>query len=239
MVGPASPVAGPRTGALSEGRDLPFGRARARQLSVKGRSGDDARIYFLGSLVSYSVKGILFLDYVRMIRGHKGVDWSSHLTAEDLGFVSSRIDANAWYPMASFERMGNAILKEIAGGNVDAARLWGRFQVDSVRALTPTLVAFGDPVETLMRFRVLRSTFFDFDALSISSLIDGHATVNVRYHMGLIAEEAASYQTMGFFERLVEVAGGSNVHARFTRSLWCGDQETVFEIDWITGAMSS
>jgi hypothetical protein len=179
-----------------------------------------------------SVKGVLFLDYVRMIRSHKGVDWSKHLSAADLQHLSARIDVRAWYPMAAFERMGNAILTEIAGGQVEAARMWGRLQVDSVRAQTPALVAEQDPVETLMRFRVLRATFFDFDALSVSSLTEGHARVRVRYHMGAMAEEAASYQTMGFFERLVELSGATSIRARFTARSWAGDPETIFELDW-------
>jgi hypothetical protein len=178
------------------------------------------------------VKGVLFLDYVRMIRGHKSIDWSKHLEPEDISYLLTRIDPKAWYPMTTFERLGNAILTEVAGGEVEGARMWGRLQVDTVRLATPSLIAEGDPIETLMRFRVLRSTFFDFDALSVSSLSDGHATVSVRYFMGPMAEEAASYQTMGFFERLVEIAGGTSVHARFTRRSWAGDADTVFELDW-------
>jgi hypothetical protein len=130
--------------------------------------------------------------------------------------------------------MGNGILTEIAGGQVEGARMWGRLQVDSVRAQTPSLVAPGDALETLMRFRVLRSTFFDFDALRVSDLCEGHATVGVGYYMGAMAEEAACFQTMGFFERLVELSGANGVHARCTQRSWAGDPETIFQLDWLT-----
>jgi hypothetical protein len=50
--------------------------------------------------------------------------------------------------------------------------------------------------------------------------------------MGAKAEEAASYQTMGFFERLVEVAGGTDVHARFTSCSWTRGARTVLTLDW-------
>jgi hypothetical protein len=153
--------------------------------------------------------------------------------SEDLGYLTKKVDPEGWYPMTSFERMGNAILAEIAGGQIEAARMWGRLQVDSVRVQMPSLVAEGDAVETLMRFRVLRSTFFDFDALHVSDLCEGHATIGVSYHMGAMAEEAATFQTMGFFERLVEVAGGSAVRARLTKRSWAGDAETIFELDWL------
>ena len=58
-----------------------------------------------------------------MIRGKKDVDWGKHLSPEDMSYVAGRVDPNGWYPMLSFERMGNAILKEIAGGQVEAARM--------------------------------------------------------------------------------------------------------------------
>lgn len=179
-----------------------------------------------------NVKGQLFADYVRMLRGRKDVDWSKRLQPEDMSFLITRIDQNGWYPMESFERMGNAILAEVAGSDLEAVRLWGRFSVDALRAQNPQLVADGDPVETLMRFRVLRSTFFDFDALEIPTLVDGQAMIVIRYHMGETAEEAASYQTMGFFERLLEIGGALNVYAQFKERSWNGDARTVLEVLW-------
>jgi hypothetical protein len=182
--------------------------------------------------ITRSVKGVLFADYVRMIRFHKGVDWSEHLPPEDIAYLSECIEPSAWYPMETFERLGNAILAEIARGQMDAVRLWGRFSVDQLRATQPKLVAAGDPVETMMRFRVLRATFFDFEALELPTLSEGHAEVIIHYHMGDPAEEAASFQTMGFFERLLEVAGASRVDARFTSRSWAGDPRTALALDW-------
>lgn len=179
-----------------------------------------------------NVRGVLFLDYVRMLKAQKGVDWAAHLAPEDLPYLQQTIESAAWYPMASFERMGNGILDEIAAGDVEAARMWGRISVDQLRAKNPMLVADGDPLETLMRFRVLRSTFFDFDALDVRSVSSSHATILVHYYMGAKAEEAASFQTMGFFERLLDVAGASAVSARFTKRSWAGDDETVLELEW-------
>lgn len=179
-----------------------------------------------------NVKGVLFADYVRMIRGHKHVDWTRHLEPRDLDFLRARIDAGGWYPMASFERMGNAILREVAGDDLRAVRMWGALSVDQLRAAWPTLVADGDPRETMMRFRVLRSTFFDFEALTVATLVDDHADLVVHYHMGAIAEEAASHQTMGFFERLLEVAGATEVTAEFAQRSWAGDARTLLELSW-------
>jgi hypothetical protein len=179
-----------------------------------------------------SVKGVLFADYVRMIRGRKGVDWSRHLAPEDLPYLSQRIDPGAWYPMATFERLGNAILELIAAGDLEAVRLWGRLSVDQLKSVHPMLIEPGDPIETLNRFRVLRSTFFDFEALEVVTLLEEEAHIVIRYHMGMPAEEAASVQTQGFFERLLELAGAEDVSARFSLRSWAGDPRTMLDLFW-------
>jgi hypothetical protein len=178
------------------------------------------------------VKGVLFLDYVRMLRSHRGTDWTRHLPREDHAFLSERIDPRGWYPMTAFERFGELILRVVARGELQAVRAWGRLQVDILRGVTPALVEDGDPLETLNRFRVLRGTFFDFDALSVPMAHDGEATIVIHYHMGPIAEEAASVQTMGFFERLLDAAGAREVKADFERRSWRGDGQTVLRLAW-------
>ena len=182
--------------------------------------------------MSRRVKGILFAEYVRMIRGHKQYDWHAQLEAEDLAHLSARVDPAGWYPMETFERFGNAILTNVALGQLEAVRMWGRFSVDQHRAAQPALVEPGDPVETLQRFRVLRATFFDFPALEIPLLLDDQAEVVIRYHMGARAEEAASFQTMGWFERQLELAGATNVNARLTERSWAGDARTLLSLSW-------
>src|SRR5262249_44387790 len=143
-----------------------------------------------------------------------------------------RIDPDRWYPMETFERLGNAILRVIARSDLDAVRMWGRFSVDQLRAAQPRLVAPSDPVETLTRFRILRSTYFDFDALQVPLLHQDEAEVIISYYMGMPAEEAASYQTLGFFERLLEISGASDVAARFRERSWAGDPRTLLELIW-------
>jgi hypothetical protein len=167
-----------------------------------------------------------------MIRGHKGVDWGALLQAEDLPFLSVRIDPNGWYPMATFERLGNAILAKVALADMQAVRMWGRLSTDVLAHANPALLVVGDPVETLQRFRVLRASYFNFDALEIPMLTDDSARVMIHYYMGMPAEEAASWQTMGFFERLVELAGGADVHASFLVRSWLGQPCTLVELLW-------
>jgi len=194
-------------------------------------------VTFSRDAVSYgrsmrNVKGVLFADYIRMIRSHKGVDWTRLLTIEDLVFLRTHIQPDEWYPMASFERLGNAILTVIAQNDLNAVRQFGWHQVDQLATANPMLVALDDPVETLNRFRVLRSTFFDFEALKIPLLHEDEARILVAYHMGKRAEEAASYQTLGFFERLLALSGAGDARGGFLERSWAGDERTLLELTW-------
>jgi len=178
------------------------------------------------------VRGVLFVDYVRMLRSQKAVDWSRHLAAEDLPYLQMHIDPGQWYPMATFERMGNAILSTVTRGELFPVQLWGRYSAAQLRAANPMLLAPDDPPETLSRFRVLRQTFFDFEALEVPLLHDDEAHIVIRYHMGMPAEEAAAYQTMGFFEGLLELAGAKDMHAEFQNKSWAGDARTLLVFRW-------
>jgi hypothetical protein len=182
------------------------------------------------------VKGVLFLDYVRMLKAHKGVEWSSVLQASDLPYLEQQIDINAWYPMETFERMGNAILKYVAGGELLPVQLWGRISAAQMRASNPMLLAHRDPVETLHRFKVQRATFFDFDALEILMLHEGEAQIAIRYHMGMPAEEAAAVQTMGFFEGLLDLARAQDVDAKLREKSWANQPRTVLGLRWTNPA---
>lgn len=176
--------------------------------------------------------GTLFVDYVRMLRARKDVDWPEYFTKEDLPFLTQRIQPDAWYPMETFERMGLAILELIANGDLDTVRMFGSASVDWLAEAHPTLLAKHDPRESVMRFQVLRQSFFDFPALEVLGVTDAEAHLSIAYQMGALAEEAASFQTMGFFTRLLELCGATNVKATFTRRSWAGDSSTVLELTW-------
>lgn len=186
----------------------------------------------VGVLETRHVRGALFLDYVRMLRRSRNTSAEQLLTAEDLQYLNARIDPAAWYPMASFERMGLAILRDISGATLDAVRLWGRFSGNQFAIEHPELISASEPLETLMRLKVLRGTLFDFNAFDMPMLIDGHAYVALNYYMGPIAEEAACHQTMGFCEAILSLAGAENVDAHFQERRWAGAERTLLVLEW-------
>jgi hypothetical protein len=182
--------------------------------------------------VHRNVRGSLFADYVRMIRHRKDVDWGALLEPEDMAYLVARVEPDAWYPMAVFERLGNAIFASLPEATLETVRVWGMVSVDALLPKHPGLVAAGDPIETLMRFRVLRATFFDFEAIAVPELSHGEARIEIDYGMGRSAEEAASHQAMGFFERVLTLAGARRVSASFEEARWLGDGRTVLALRW-------
>jgi len=158
------------------------------------------------------VRGILFVDYVRMIRGHKAIDWSKYLQDEDSAMLVQPIDPDGWYPMETFERFGIGIVREVAGGQLVAVRMWGRFQVEFVRQAHPNLIATDDPRSTFMRFQSLQRSFFDYDAVVVDEVLDETATVSVNYRMSPEAEEAEetymAFLTAAGFTELTRTSRG-------------------------------
>jgi hypothetical protein len=182
------------------------------------------------------VRGSFFVEYVRMIRRRKDVDWMRTLRVEDLALVQQRITPEAWYPMSSFERLGLAILANFESAGLDAVRSWGNFSASQFAREHPSLVAEGDPVETLMRLKVQRATLFDFPAFDIPTLTEGHAVLTLSYGMGHVAEEAACHQTLGFCEGVLTLAAAGGIKGALSERSWLGAPRTSLVLDWQTRA---
>lgn len=169
-----------------------------------------------------------------MLRRRKDVRWETVLPEGDVALMSQFIDADGWYPMTSFERMGVAILKHIEGATLSSVQMWGRFSASELARQHPELIVQGEPIETLMRLKVLRATLFDFPAFDIPQLSPGHARVIMNYHMGPIAEEAACHQTLGFCEGALSLSGATEISVKLEECRWRGAPTTLASLDWST-----
>ena len=178
------------------------------------------------------VKGVLFADYVRMLRAHRGRALQEFLGPDELACLDEEIDPQRWYRMEVFERLGLAIFQAIAEGDLGLVRDWGRASVARLVGAHEQVIVPRDPRESLMRFFVLRRSFFDYEALSMLQLTDESASIGVEYGMSPLAERAAAVQTMGFFEGLIGLAGGRDVHAEFVETSWRGDRQTIVGFSW-------
>ena len=163
---------------------------------------------------------MLFLDYVRMLKAHKGRRVGDAHRRGPARTSTSSIDKTAGTRWPAFERMGNAILRFVAGDQLLPVQLWGRFSAAQLRAAYPMLLAPGDPVETLNRFRVLRADILRLrGAERARCSTTARRRSSIHYYMGMPAEEAASYQTLGFFEGLLELAGAKDIRGDVPREV--------------------
>jgi len=178
------------------------------------------------------VCGILFLDYVRMLRRRKSEHLDKYLQPGDLQYLSQQIEPDGWYPMQVFERMGLAILGEIVGTETDSIRLWGRTQISEVLRFVPDLRVEGKPQDSITAVGTYLSALFDYPAVTVVDSAEGSATVRISYGMSAEAEEAACWQALGFFESLVEEAGGEAVRGEFTQTSWTGADATELKLHW-------
>jgi len=178
------------------------------------------------------IKGEFLVDYVRMLKSRKDIDWTRYLSPQDLTFLEQKILGTEWYPMAPFERIATALFKEVAHNNVETVRLWGRIQAEEVSRAYDSLVCKGNPHDSLIQFQVLRKTFFNFDPIDVMELSRNFAKMKMNFQMNPAAEQAATYQALGIFERLAELSGAANIQSNFSSQIWAGDKATILELSW-------
>lgn len=159
-------------------------------------------------------------------------DWRTHVTADERAVIESRIQPDEWYAMELFERLGLHILANVVGRETDSIRLWGRTQVQNILTFVPEVASANDPRESVMRFSNFFVSFFDFPALQLDAVDDSDALVVVDYGMSAAAEEAATWQTVGFFEELLAASGGRAVRANLASARWKGAAETRISLSW-------
>jgi hypothetical protein len=178
------------------------------------------------------VKGALFLDYVRMIRKRKEVDWSKHLTEEDRTILGQMILPSEWYPLETYQRCGVAVLHEIAKGDVQTVRVWGRQSMDELIKIYKNLTEQADPLRALAKLQLLRRRFYDFEGLELFPQDGNRVQVKVDVAFGGVADEAYAYQMLGMVERLLELNGAKKILSKFIQKVWQGAPHTTIEFSW-------
>jgi CheY-like chemotaxis protein len=146
--------------------------------------------------------------------------------------TTERIEPFDWYPMETFERLGLAILDHIVGSERDAIRLWGRSRLEGVVQALPDLVVANDPAASIEQFHGFFRDSFDFETLRLVSVSPGRLQLQVDYAMSPRAEEAAAWQTAGFFETVITASGGLAVRSTLEPHDWASGGPATFVLTW-------
>ncbi len=179
-----------------------------------------------------NVKGTFCLDYVKIIKKSKHIDWSKYLEPQDLAILDQRILSSQWYPLDSFIRMGLAVFKELVGGNLDTARGGGKIFMDQMADIYQNLVRDGDPMRSLDTFRIIRNRFFDFEGLEIERLGDNMVHIYVNLGFGHEGDEPYSHHLVGAFERLLELSRAEDIEVSLLEKSWDGAERTIIAAKW-------
>jgi hypothetical protein len=167
-------------------------------------------------------KGSILLDYVRIIRANKDLNWNRHLRPEDWEIINSKILPSQWYPLETYRRVGNAVFREVAKSNLETTRQFGRFNIKNVLQIYKNILVPGNPVKSVSNYIVLQKTFIDDNTDKARVAAQGQDSL--LYDMTNLSEvyesaelEQFSYQIAGNLEALVEEATGKKAKATITR----------------------
>lgn len=161
------------------------------------------------------VKGTMVMDYVRIIRANPDKNWDRWLTPEDWEIIRGKVLPSQRYPYKTFRNIGFAVFKEIAGGDLNVARQFGRFTMKNwIEIYRTSILVPGDPVHSLQKLAKLRRNFF---TIEVDTKVTEHGPDWARYQFLHYSEEtdeerklAYTYQMAGQLEEVVAQAGCQN-----------------------------
>jgi len=158
------------------------------------------------------VKGTWLTDYAKMIRAAKDKPWDKYLTPEDWEIINSKVLSSVWYSYESFNRIGKAVFREIAQGNLAVSRTFGKMFAENLAAVYKNVLVPGDPAATISKVYALQGSFLrDIPSIIAPVVHEKNRTVvkiSVSQREREIGEpEAFAYQFMGMLEKLAEKVG--------------------------------
>lgn len=165
------------------------------------------------------VKGTMLLNYVKLIRSNRGLGWDQYLKPEDWTIINGRVFSSSRYSYDSFRRIGYAVFKLIAKSNLEVARGFGRFNMQTLlKTYSTSLLAPDDPLASVKKLVLSKRAFIADDSESrlmesgekwarVQIIMSSHETDHER-------TLAFCYQYAGHLEELIERAGGSNAKSQ-------------------------
>jgi len=159
------------------------------------------------------VKGSLLVDYVRLIRANKDMDWDKWLDADDKEALEEEIVTSKWYPYKLFRQLAWACYNEYAKSDNELAAVFGRFNMKNLLPVYRNVLVPGDPKESVVNFAKFWFNFFRGPGME-SEFVGGDQHSATYYIKAPDEEkepksvEGFAHQLGGIILELVEQAGG-------------------------------
>jgi len=179
------------------------------------------------------VKGTMILDFVKMVKKFKDLDWNKFLQPEDWEIINTIVLPAKWYPLDFYKRCSMAAFQLISKGNLEGARANGQLMARHLFETTYRSIAtLTDPMRALSQFVQMYGSFFNFSLLRLEKVGPRHAKVFHDYDYNDKSIIPYSSQIQGIFETLIQMTGGKNVAVVIATKQWEGAPTTTFEITW-------
>jgi len=174
--------------------------------------------------MSVQVKGSLLVDYARLIRANKEIDWGQWLGPEEMEIINNEVMTSSWYSYRVFRTLAWACFQGVAGGDLELTTTFGRFILQNLMTVYPKVRVPDNPMASINNFARFWQNFFQGDGMEslitesgenqitykISAPVDEKDMDAVNAFTGNFLESVAafSYQLGGMLMELVEQAGG-------------------------------
>lgn len=108
-------------------------------------------------------KGIIVLEFVKIIRKAKDKRLLESLTPDERNLVASQILPSSWYPYDFFARMLTSVHEKLSNSRTEAAIDMGRYIATTLlQGHYAMYLKVGDPAATLRGFGTYFKNYFNF-----------------------------------------------------------------------------
>ncbi len=177
------------------------------------------------------VKGTMLVDWAKTIRKDASRDYSRYLSEDDRRILAGQVLPSAWYPFETYRHLFGAVVKELAGDNMDAVYAWGReFGEKTLREIYSSLIACGAPMDVVDKYKIIFKKFFDFGEFVFEPAGENQVVLKVRDFAPEF--EPFFHGLRGWIERSLELGGAKEVTSEFLAKSWQGAPETAIRFAW-------
>jgi len=177
------------------------------------------------------IKGSIFTPWVKTIRKDKSGAFDKYLNDEDRKLISGKILTSSWYPLETYMKVVNAVIKEFAKDDMELVWRWGRDFVDqSYRDIYKNLFSETDPKKVMKSHQLMYKTLYDFVDVEAEEVSDNEYILTYK---GVDPSfKSFFYSALGTFEKSLEEAGAKGLKVEFIDKNWEGAPATRVRFSW-------
>ena len=179
-----------------------------------------------------SIKGIILVNWVKVIRADKTGLYDKHLTEADRKIIQSTIFSTSWYPFDTFQRLFKMVTEEFQVNDRETIEKWGYDYAEKLLVtLSHLFVNETSVVHTIRGYSGVEKVFFDTGSFEAS--FTGEKTAQIKVSDFPNDFTGFYYMTGGWYTKVFELGGAKSVTHRYLKKSWQGEPHTIIEYSWV------